>query len=199
MSTMRVLLILVVLACLVPRMDAAEGGTTPVAAPAQATGAAPAKPFISDTEWGKAAPGPASGPAGSGVAGQAAVSMMLSLAAVVAVALLLALAVKKLKVRRLLPGRGRHLQVIETVPLGFKRAVSLVRIGDQVLVLGQGEHEVSHLATLPASVLDEAPRPGPVPGIAVAPTPAAPRPLTPPPAGPSAFQATLERAVERRP
>ena len=198
---MRVLLILVVLACLVPRTGAGEGGSAPAVAPVQAPAAspAPAKPFISDAEWGKASPAPASGPAGSGVAGQAAVSMVISLAAVVAVALLLALAVKKLKVRRLLPGRGRHLQVIETVPLGFKRAVSLVRIGDQVLVLGQGEHEVSHLATLPASVLDEAPRPGPVPGMAAAPTPAPPRPVTPPPAGPSAFQATLERAVERRP
>ncbi len=198
---MRVLLILVVLGWVVPRMDAAEGAAASAVVPAQAptTGPIPAKPFLSDAEWGKASTGPASGPAGSGVAGQAAVSMMISLAAVVAVALLLALAVKKLKVRRLLPGRGRHLQVIETVPLGFKRAVSLVRIGDQVLVLGQGEHEVSHLATLPASVLDESPRPGPVPGMAAAPAPAPLRPVTPPPAGVSAFQTTLERAVERRP
>jgi flagellar biogenesis protein FliO len=104
----------------------------------------------------------------------------------------LAYAARRLGMKRVLPGRGRHLTVVETVPLGFKRSVSLLRIGDQVLVVGQGEHDLSHLATLPASVLDAVQeRP------AVVPAPDAPAPTTPAP--PSVFRGMLDAMARRRP
>ncbi|MEM1415752.1 MAG: flagellar biosynthetic protein FliO [Myxococcota bacterium] len=36
-------------------------------------------------------------------------------------------------------GRGRHLEVIERVPLDARRALVLVRVGESVLLLGVGE------------------------------------------------------------
>jgi flagellar biosynthetic protein FliO len=126
------------------------------------------------------------------VVGKAATGLVLSLLAIIAVAGGLAWAARKFGMKRVLPGRGRHLTVIETVPLGFKRSVSLVRIGDQVLVVGQGEHDLSHLATLPASVLD-----GPTPTSAPTATPA-PEPSVPTTPPPSAFRALLDNLTGRR-
>ena len=80
--------------------------------------------------------------------------LLVSVGLIVAVALVLAYAAKRWGGRRIMPGKGRHLVLIETVPLAFKRSVSLVRIGDQILVIGQGEHELHQLAILPASTLD---------------------------------------------
>jgi hypothetical protein len=61
-------------------------------------------------------------------------------------------------------------------------------------VVGQGEHELSHLATLPASILDA--RPAPAEGTADAP----PAPEVPPvPAAPSSFRTLLEAVGGRRP
>jgi flagellar biosynthetic protein FliO len=88
-----------------------------------------------------------------GSPGMAVVKLMAALAVVLAIAVTAALVLKKVGVRRIMPGKGRHLEVIETVPLAFKRSVSLVRLGDQVLVIGNGEHELTHLATMPASVI----------------------------------------------
>ena len=126
--------------------------------------------------------------------GKAAVGLLLSLVAIAAVAAGLAFAVRKLGMRRVLPGRGHHLKVIETVQVGFKRSVSLIRIGDQVLVVGLGDHDVSHLATLPASVLDE-PAPRPVEPVSSAPE-SLPATTPVPPA--SAFRAVLDTIVGPR-
>jgi flagellar biosynthetic protein FliO len=125
----------------------------------------------------------------SGIAGRAIIGLLVSVVLIIAVAALLAYAVKRWGGRRTLPGRGRHLEVIETVPLSFKRSLSLVRIGDQLLVVGQGDHELHHLALLPASVL----------GQPAAPVPPA-QPTDPAASSSSpAFAATLANLMGKRP
>jgi flagellar protein FliO/FliZ len=192
------LLILLLPLPLIPAEAPAAAPTVPTATqpkPPTATQPVPpaAAPVFSDAEWQRTQGGAAvTPPDGSGVVGKAAVGLLLSLLAIVVVAAGLAYAARKFGMRRVLPGRGRHLTVIETVPLGFKRSVSLLRIGDQVLVVGQGEHDLSHLATLPASILDE-PSSRPVAVEAqVVPPPVA----TPPPS--SAFRAVLDSLSGRR-
>ena len=105
-------------------------------------------PFLSDAEWNSARPAAPSGPGMGAIAG-----ILASLVGVIALALALAWAVKRFGLQRVLPGRGRHIEVVESVGIGPKRSVTLLRLGDQVLVVGQAEHGVTHLATLPASVL----------------------------------------------
>jgi len=39
------------------------------------------------------------------------------------------------------------------VPIGFKRQATLLRFGDQVVLIGLGEHECCHLGTFAASIL----------------------------------------------
>ena len=173
-----------------------EAPTAPASTPPTATPAATRvpTPVFSDAEWQRSQGASGSAPAdGGGVVGKAAIGLLLSLLAIAVIAGGLAYMARKFGMRRVLPGRGRHLTVIETVPLGFKRSVSLVRIGDQVLVVGQGEHDLSHLATLPASILDEqAGKPVEQPVVATA-APVAP---TAPPS--SAFRAVLDNLTGRR-
>jgi flagellar biosynthetic protein FliO len=190
MSTMRacLLLCLMILAPLV----AAEPNRVPVARPATVPVATASNdhqaPLFTDAEWNRSQNTAAGVPdGGASIAGRAALSLVLSLVAVIAVAVLLAWLVKKFGVKRMLPGKGRHLEIIETVPVGFKRSVSLMRIGNQILVVGQGEHELNHLATLPLGVLDLAP----AETIAAAPA-AESEPVTAPP---SAFRSCLERLM----
>ncbi|HEX3132721.1 MAG TPA: flagellar biosynthetic protein FliO [Planctomycetota bacterium] len=160
----------------------------------QPAGTAPSAPLFTDAEWQRGQGTGATTPPDGGVVGKAAVGLLLSLVAIAVVAAGLAFALRKLGMRRVLPGRGRHLTVIETVPLGFKRSVSLLRIGDQVLVVGQGEHDLSHLATLPASVLDASqPKPSLTEVVDTATTPTT---STTPPA--LAFRAVLEIITGRR-
>ncbi len=73
--------------------------------------------------------------------------------AVAALALGLGWMAKRLGARRLVQGRGRHLEILEVVPLAYKRQMALVKIGDQVVLVGIGEHELAHLATLPAAAV----------------------------------------------
>jgi flagellar biosynthetic protein FliO len=113
----------------------------------------PIEPLFTDSEWQRQQATTESPETGGAVIGKAAMGLLLSLVIIAALAWALAWASKRFGMRRVMPGRGQHVQVIETVPLGFKRAISLVRIHDQVLVVGQGEHELCHLATLPASCL----------------------------------------------
>lgn len=154
-------------------------------------GAKPEAPLFSDAEWGAQKPAPG---AESATLGRAAIGLIGSLVVIVGGAAGLAWAFKRFNVRKVLPGRGRHLEVIETVPLGFKRAVSLVRIGDHLLVVGQGEHELHHLATLPASALTSAPASA---SAAAAPQPAdvpAAPPTAPPPVN-DEFRRLLEQVA----
>jgi flagellar biosynthetic protein FliO len=169
---------------------APASGQPPVATPAPATQSAP---IFSDAEWQRAQGGSAPAAPGEGVVGKAALGLVISLVAIALVAGGLAYALRRFGMRRVLPGRGRHLTVIETVPLGFKRSISLLRIGDQLLVVGQGEHDLNHLATLPASVLDPA-APAPTGDAGAPAAPAAPTPAAPP----SAFRAVLDSLSGRR-
>ena len=118
--------------------------------------AAGSQSLFSDAEWTHVQNQvqPSGQTTSSGVAGRAIMGLLVSVGLIVAVALVLAYAAKRWGGRRIMPGKGRHLVLIETVPLAFKRSVSLVRIGDQILVIGQGEHELHQLAILPASTLD---------------------------------------------
>lgn len=141
-------------------------------------------PLFTDQEWEK---GALSQPATAPSAAPAATSILISVALVAGLAIVLGVLVKRFGIRRIMPKKGRHLEVVEQVTIGYKRAVSLVRIGDQVLVLGQGEHELSHLATLPASILDQ-PRPA-----------AATAEATPAPPLPSGFRKALDQALGRTP
>lgn len=104
-----------------------------------------------------AAVGESAGPVqlgGEGDVGAALGQLLVALLLVAACALGLAWVVKRLGgARRILNQQGRHLSVVETVSLGLKRSVSLVRVGDTVLVLGQSEQQVTTLATLEAAAV----------------------------------------------
>ena len=49
----------------------------------------------------------------------------------------------------------RHMELIESMNVGVKRQVLLLRVQDQVLVIGQGEHELQTLSTMPYSQFKE--------------------------------------------
>lgn len=185
---LRTLVILLLLLWL-PLASAAESAQAPASAP---------PPLFSDAEWNRtqaqATPQNGAPPSTASVAGRAAFGLLFSVGAIIAVAVLLAFAAKRWGIRRALPGRGRHLEVIETVPLSFKRSLILVRISDQLLVIGQGEHELHQIAQLPASVLDSPPARDAVNAPAAAAEPPPPTPVAPG----GDFAATLARLAGRR-
>lgn len=136
-----------------------------------------AEEVFTDAQWSQtSAAAPRAQPSGE-IVGKSLLSIGISLVVVIALALVLGWLVKRLGVKRLVQAKGRHLEVVDSVALGFKRQASLLRIGDRVILVGVGEHEVTHLATLPASVLEErkaeaAPVAAAEPAIAAAPDPA---------------------------
>lgn len=113
------------------------------------------KPFISDQEWSSSDRSQTKSLTESPTTAPAITSMVISLLLVAGLAIGLGVLAKRLGIRRMITKNGQHLHIIEQVTLSPKRTVSVVRIGDQVLLLGLGEHELSHLATLPASVLEQ--------------------------------------------
>ncbi len=145
------------------------------------------EPVFTDAQWTAAAPRPNQATPTTDLVGSSLVSIAISLAAVIALAVLLGWLVKRLGVKRLVQPKGRHLEVVDSVALGFKRQASLIRLGNQVILVGIGEQGVSHLGTFPASVLgDEAAAPAP----ATAPAPVAV------PAPDPAFRNLLTRALK---
>ncbi len=178
---MRILLLLL----LVPAL------LMPGEAPVEATAADPT--LFTDQEW---AGSERVKPAGDASVGTAVVRLGVALTVVLLIALVAGWALKRVNLRRFVAVRGANLRLIETVSIGPRRAVSLVRIGDQVLVVGQGERELCHLATLPASVLGET--------LAVEPAPADPRSPSvrtevPASRAANAFATVLERFTGKRP
>ncbi len=152
-----------------------------------------AEPVFTNEEWeraqgGKAVPTAGTAPVSSSPApatGPALMSIGLSLAAVVGLAVVLGWVVKKVNVKRLMPRKGEHLEVLESLPLGFKRQVFLVRVGAQMVLVGSGEHELTALGTFPA------------PGLAPPPVPEAP-PAPPVPVD-GRFAGLLDQALGRKP
>ena len=101
--------------------------------------------------------------------GPSIATLLGGLVLVIGLAVALGWAAKRLGMRRLIQGRGKHLTVIETVPIGFKRQATLLRIGDQVVLIGLGEHECCHLGTFTAAILGAAPSEPAPPAPTVAP------------------------------
>lgn len=155
-----------------------------VMATAAAADPASTSAVFTDAEWEKAQPATMAVPGGSAPsAGAALASVVVSLVVVAGVAVGLGLLVRRLGVKRLVAGKGRHLEVVETIPVALKRQVCLVRFGGQVVLVGIGEHELCHLGTFPAPAEPAAAIPASAP-------PATPVPVTAPVA-PSAFQQVL--------
>lgn len=106
-------------------------------------------PVFSDAEWA-ATQTPATRPTAEAPGWGTVASMGVGLLVVVGLAIGLGYAAKRLGARRLLGGRGRNLELLETIQIGPRRSLALVRLGGQWLVVGMGEKELSHIATLPA-------------------------------------------------
>lgn len=136
-------------------------------------GAGDAAPVFTDQEWSatqtQQAARPAEAPGWGAVLGMGG-----GLVLVVALAVGLGWAAKRMNARRLLGGRGRNMELVETIQVGPRRQLALVRLGGQWLVVGLGEKELTHIATMPA------------------PAEAAAAPVTPPP---SPFANELARLV----
>ena len=149
-----------------------------------------AQEVFTDDQWSHStATAPSAQPTGE-IVGKSLLSIGLSLVAVLALAILLGWLVKRLGVKRLVQAKGQYLEVIESVPVAFKRQVSLLRLGDQVVLVGVGEHEVTHLATMPASILVDRER---TPAAVAEVQPSAP-PATPPD---PAFRTLLGKVLKR--
>ena len=174
--------LLVVLAGMLLASSAAAEGVTD--APA-----APEQPFISDADWNRTRAAPVAGAptATPAPAGKAVVAMAGSLAVVLGLAVGSVFLLRRLARRRGGPTTGRHLDVVETVHLGVKRSVVVLRLGDHVVLVGQSEHGLSGLGTFPASAL--AARPEPPPAVPVAAASAA---------APSSFAALLANLTGKR-
>ena len=114
-----------------------------------------AEEVFTDAQWNQAAPVTPRAQPTTEVVGKSLLSIGLSLAFVLALAVFLGWLVKRLGVKRLVQAKSRHLSVVDNVSLGFKRQASLVRLGNQVVLIGLGEHELTHLATFPASILEQ--------------------------------------------
>lgn len=160
-------------------LPGAESAVAPVVAPAPAQSEAPSAqpaPMFTDQEWSatqRDLPSTAA-PQAPGVG--SAAGLLVGLVVVIGLAVGLGWLVKRLNARRLLGGRGRHLEVLETVTVGARRQLALVRCGSHWLVIGLGERELVAVATLPAppeaapasagaaaAVPAPAPEPAPVP------------------------------------
>ena len=105
--------------------------------------------LFSDQEWA-AGQAPAARPSAAAPGWGTVATMGLGLLAVVGLAVGLGYTAKRLNARRLLGGRGRNLELLETIQVAPRRSLALVRLGGQWLVVGIGEKELSHIATMAA-------------------------------------------------
>ena len=152
------------------------------------TASEPATPFISDADWNRSRAAPATGATAlPAPAGKAVAAMAISLGVVLALAIGSVFLLRRLAQRRGGPAPGRHLELVETVHLGVKRSVAVLRLGDHVVLVGQSEQGLSGLGSFPASVLGA--RPEPPPGMLV--TAALP-------VAPSPFSALLDKLTGKR-
>lgn len=137
---------------------------------------------FTDAEWAATNRTPAPAAAGPDAGSLLVVAASLLLVAGLAVGL--GWLARRAGADKALLRRGKHLEIVDTVAVGFKRQLTLVKLGDQVVLVGQGEHELHTLGTFPATVLGQAETPvRPIDAMA----PAAPVPV------PSAFANLLNR------
>lgn len=140
-------------------------------------------PVFTDQEWSASQAQPAARPAAEAPGWGSVASMGVGLVLVVGLAVGLGYLAKRMNARRLLGGRGRNMELVETIQVGPRRQLALVRLGGQWLVVGLGEKELTHIATMPAPAEAPAGPPPPPPPSAFAnelarlvPAPAEPRP-----------------------
>lgn len=118
-----------------------------------------------------AEPAGAASQAGSGSG--SLVRTIVGLAIVLGVIYGLYWVLKQVKASRETPASGSGLRSLATLPLGTNRSLQLVRAGDEVVLVGVGEHGVTPIRTygehearalgLLADEEDEAPAPAPAP------------------------------------
>ena len=106
-------------------------------------------PFFTDQEWGGGAARPAGGGGGS------LLSIGLSVLAVSGLAVGLGWLVRRTGLRRLLPVGQGHLQVIDRLALGRRRALLLVKCGDRLFLVGDHEHGLNACGEMPADGVSE--------------------------------------------
>jgi flagellar biogenesis protein FliO len=158
--------------------------------------AAEPAPFISDADWNqpKAAPAAADGAAPASP-GRALATMGVALAVILGLGVGSVVLIRRLGGRRRNAAAPRHVSLVETLPLGLKRSVALLRIGDHVVLVGSHEHGLTGLGVLPASALAGTDGAG---GREPGAVPAAPASPAAPVAGTgAAFAAVLENLMGR--
>lgn len=127
--------------------------TSPEAGPTAATAAPTATPTSASASAPSVHPALAVAPGGPSL-GAGVVLPALLLAGLAAAALLLS---------RKRARRPRLVEVLESSSLGPRRSLVVVRLGDELLVLGSSEGGISLLTTAPAPAAVRAPAPAPEP------------------------------------
>lgn len=150
-------------------------------------------PFISDKDWeaqkNSAPAGTESAPVSPG---RALATMTVAVVIIIGLGIGAVVLIRRLGTRRGSAGSARHLSVVETLPVGVKRSLLVVRLGDQVVLVGSHEQGLTALAQMPATVLAAE---GASPAAASASAPA-PAPVAVPGTGTgAAFAAVLENLV----
>jgi flagellar biogenesis protein FliO len=155
--------------------------------------AAESTPFISDADWSqpKVTTTVANDAAPASPA-KALSTMALALVAILGLGGGALVLVKRIGSRRKPGGTLRHVSLVETLPLSSKRSVALLRLGDQVVLIGSHEQGMTSLGTFSASALSAGDERR---AATEASAPAQP-PVTPSSTG-VAFAAVLENLVGR--
>lgn len=116
-------------------------------------------PFISDADWdrGASVAGTRDADAAAATEGSARpiVALVVGLCFLIAITVGGVLLVRLAARRRVRTGTARHLHLIESLPLGLKRSLHLVRLGDQVLVVGSHEQGLTAVTSVPIANLPD--------------------------------------------
>ncbi len=136
-------------------------------------------PLINDADWDHSATVVAARAGTDAAPATAAplVALLIGLGFIVALALGGFFLVRFAARRRGGGSAARHLQLIETLPLGLKRSLHLVRLGDQVVVVGSHEHGLTAVTTIPVTSLPGLPEAEARVDAALAAAPEPPKPF----------------------